>query len=430
MKNLHSLMKRYGKGSLVCLAAAVGAAVMLGSTCSVLNKAPTVPVISGPSAGVVGVPVTFKATATDPENDSIAFQFDWGDSSIGVWTNLIASGETASVAYTYSDSGTFSVKTKAKDRKGKESDWSAPVSCQLGIVQFSWPDSLIGEISLDANAEDRCLVTPDGRFLYVAHLDANFVTPVRLADHAVLPHVIVGPKPFCLAATPDAQWLYVTCVGDSSVAVVRTSDNTVTTRIRVGPIPKAIAASPDGQYVYVAVSDRKILVVIRTIDNTVEDTIPLGHEPFDVVTEPTGQSVYVSLIVDELLGVISIPQLALVDTVSTGLFSKWLALSPDGEVLFVSNHTDSGIAVVRTSDLTVSAHINVADEYVGDIAVASSGDHLLASYWGGIKCVALPAYAVVDTAPYGDRGALAFSADGESLYLVADRKVLVLGKRQ
>jgi hypothetical protein len=39
---------------LACVAAAVGATVMLGSTCALFNKAPTVPVISGPSAGVAG----------------------------------------------------------------------------------------------------------------------------------------------------------------------------------------------------------------------------------------------------------------------------------------------------------------------------------------------------------------------------------------
>jgi hypothetical protein len=55
--------------------------VLLGAKCSLFNKAPTVPAVTGPAQGVAGVPVTFKATATDPDGDSIAFQFDWGDTT-------------------------------------------------------------------------------------------------------------------------------------------------------------------------------------------------------------------------------------------------------------------------------------------------------------------------------------------------------------
>jgi hypothetical protein len=50
MKYTTCMLKRYGKVLLVYVAAAVGAAVVMGSSCSVLNKAPTVPVVSGPSA--------------------------------------------------------------------------------------------------------------------------------------------------------------------------------------------------------------------------------------------------------------------------------------------------------------------------------------------------------------------------------------------
>jgi hypothetical protein len=63
----------------VLLAAAV--CVLLGAKCSLFNKAPSVPVVTGPTQGVAGVPVEFKATATDPEGDSIAFAFDWGDNT-------------------------------------------------------------------------------------------------------------------------------------------------------------------------------------------------------------------------------------------------------------------------------------------------------------------------------------------------------------
>jgi YVTN family beta-propeller protein len=401
---------------------------MLGSTCSVFNKAPSVPVISGPSAGVVGVPVTFKATATDPESDSIAFQFDWGDTTTPAWSNFIASGETLSLAHTFSDSGTFTVNAKAKDAKGKEASRSAAVACQVSSVQISWPDSLIGEIPLNYDP-DRCLVTPDGQYLYVTQPHEAVVTPIRLADRAVLARVEVGAGPFCMAVTPDAQWLYITCVDDSVVAVLRTSDNTVVKHVAVGPQPKGVSVSPDGLHAYVTLPGSDMLCVIRTQDNTVEDTIPLGLAPSYVVADADGQRLYVTMTTEHLLGAVNITQRSLTDTAAVGQFPNRLNISADGSLLYVANQTDSGIAVIRTSDLSVLAHIGMAELYLGDIAVAPSGKYLLGSYWRGIECVALPAFTVVDSAPYGVRGALAFSPDGESLYVTDYKKVLVLGKR-
>ncbi|OYD15837.1 hypothetical protein CH330_04610 [candidate division WOR-3 bacterium JGI_Cruoil_03_51_56] len=45
------------KTLVLVVAPSVAAFVLLGSTCGMFNKAPSVPEISGPSAGAVGVPV-------------------------------------------------------------------------------------------------------------------------------------------------------------------------------------------------------------------------------------------------------------------------------------------------------------------------------------------------------------------------------------
>ena len=101
---------------------------MCSSTCAGFNKAPTVPVISGRSAGVVGVPVTFKATAPDPENDSVAFHFDWGDSSTLAWADLFVSDKLGFRQASSAGSGTagtiparFSHPASMFLRQGRES---------------------------------------------------------------------------------------------------------------------------------------------------------------------------------------------------------------------------------------------------------------------------------------------------------------------
>lgn len=103
---------------------AIAAVLLLGFSCRLANKAPDVPVVSGPSAGTVGVWLTFTATATDPEGDSISFGFDWSDSAGPAWTALVASGETVSVTKSFAYDGDHMTRVKCRDRKGKESDWS------------------------------------------------------------------------------------------------------------------------------------------------------------------------------------------------------------------------------------------------------------------------------------------------------------------
>jgi len=135
------------RAALTLAVAAIGAAALLASSCNLFNKAPTVPVISGPSIGVMGVPATFKAVATDPEGDSVAFGFDWSDSSGPPWTGLVASGETLSVSRTFTDSGTYMVRVKAKDKKAKASDWCHPESLRVITTVRDYPDTIYAGIA-------------------------------------------------------------------------------------------------------------------------------------------------------------------------------------------------------------------------------------------------------------------------------------------
>jgi hypothetical protein len=64
------------RDALLYTGAALAALVLLGAKCDLFNKAPSVPVVTGPTHDVAGVPVAFTATTTDPDGDSVAYQFD------------------------------------------------------------------------------------------------------------------------------------------------------------------------------------------------------------------------------------------------------------------------------------------------------------------------------------------------------------------
>jgi DNA-binding beta-propeller fold protein YncE len=429
MKNLHSLMKRYGKVLFVCVAAAVGAAVMLGSSCAVFNKAPTVPVISGPSAGVVGVPVTFKATATDPENDSIAFQFDWGDATALSWSALIASGETTSVTHAYTDSGSFSIRAKAKDQKGKGGGWSAGQALGILTAGGCYPDSVYAEIP---TADGGCAgaITPDGKYLYAASGDgAMKVTPIRLADRTALPAITLEADPEDIVASIDGSHLFVSLPGADKVVAIRTSDQMIDTEVSVAHGPEELAVTPDGQFLLAAIADPGYLLVLRASDLCVIDTIPSDEHLLHIVTDRAGEYVYATVM--ERIMVFSLTSRSVVDTIEEISNPGSLGLSYDGRHLYVGSWDDTGFVVIHLPDRTVERRLNVGEKDIRDFAPTADDEYMMLSYLRGVKHVDTRTYSVVDSLVLTgeNRRAMVMHPKADTLYVVGYRKVYLIGPR-
>ncbi|UCG43131.1 MAG: hypothetical protein JSU73_00510, partial [candidate division WOR-3 bacterium] len=66
----------------------------------------------------------FVSTAADPDGDSVAIRFDWGDGDTSNWSSWAASGDTISMKHSWSDSGTYLIRAQARDTKDGTSDWS------------------------------------------------------------------------------------------------------------------------------------------------------------------------------------------------------------------------------------------------------------------------------------------------------------------
>jgi YVTN family beta-propeller protein len=371
MKYTTCLLKRYGKGLLVCVAAAVGAAVMLGSTCSVLNKAPTVPVISGPSAGVVGVPVTFKATATDPEGDSIAFQFDWGDSSALAWTNLIVSGETTSVQHTYADSGSFSIKVKAKDAKGKEGDWAGATSVRVIAGQGTYPDSLVGRVQVGSDV-GAVVFSVDDQYLYVAQTQDASLLVMSLASLEFVDTVPVGDWPSDLELSPDGAYLYVANLMSGDISVVRTSDNVEVARVPVGSRPESFDLTPDGQSLYVGCRDEDSVAVVDIASRTVTRKFAVGTTPRSVAVLPNGQGVLVCESGDSAVTLFSIPSGNIIASRKLAGRAN-LVLPVSGDKAYVGS-SDGGLTIVSTLDLAVLSTLAVGGD-PSDAALSPNGSY-------------------------------------------------------
>jgi hypothetical protein len=85
----------------------------------------------GPNSGDAGESYTYESTTTDPEGDKISFLFDWGDGTYSQWTDFKNSGEVASASHSWSKSGDYEIRVKAKDEHGVLSEWSDSLSISL-----------------------------------------------------------------------------------------------------------------------------------------------------------------------------------------------------------------------------------------------------------------------------------------------------------
>lgn len=89
------------------------------------NNAPATPTITGTQDGKAGEPYEYSISTSDPENDQIFYYIDWGDDTNSDWQGPYTSEEAITISHSWIERDTYTIKVKARDDKGAESDWKA-----------------------------------------------------------------------------------------------------------------------------------------------------------------------------------------------------------------------------------------------------------------------------------------------------------------
>jgi outer membrane protein assembly factor BamB len=87
------------------------------------NQPPNPPIIRGPASGKVKHSYNYTFNSTDPNEDNIFYYIDWGDNTNSGWIGPNPSGHEITQTHTW-PKGTYTIKAKAKDNYGYESDWA------------------------------------------------------------------------------------------------------------------------------------------------------------------------------------------------------------------------------------------------------------------------------------------------------------------
>jgi len=98
---------------------------------SIGNSPPNKPTISGQTKLKPNKEYEFTFSTTDPNGDDVSYYVDWDDGTFTDWTSPSASGTPIKLKHKWTTKAAFTIKCKAKDTSGAESDW--------GVLQVSTP---------------------------------------------------------------------------------------------------------------------------------------------------------------------------------------------------------------------------------------------------------------------------------------------------
>jgi len=107
---------------------------------SIDNEPPAIPSVDGPSKGKPNTEYEYSISSSDPENENLYYYIDWGDGSSDSDLGPYSSDEDITKTHTWSEKEDYTIRVKAKDTNGLESDWgtfetSIPLTRNKQIIE-------------------------------------------------------------------------------------------------------------------------------------------------------------------------------------------------------------------------------------------------------------------------------------------------------
>ena len=126
-------MNRSHVGLIVALSAALTLVLVPSCRRNHAASVPTVP--AGPDSCFTDTTYAFTTIVADPDGDSVAVRFDWGDSTFSDWSVPVASGDTVALTHAWPDTGTYQVIAQARDAALLTSGWSAALAVRMVVAR-------------------------------------------------------------------------------------------------------------------------------------------------------------------------------------------------------------------------------------------------------------------------------------------------------
>ncbi|HDQ98711.1 MAG TPA: hypothetical protein ENN51_00280 [candidate division WOR-3 bacterium] len=86
------------------------------------NTPPEPPLMTGPTRLRPNDTLVLAVWSVDPDGDSLSYRIAWGDGAESDWSRWYSSGDRATFAHAYGDSGVFEAVTRARDHSVESAD--------------------------------------------------------------------------------------------------------------------------------------------------------------------------------------------------------------------------------------------------------------------------------------------------------------------
>lgn len=145
-----------------------------------VNTPPAPSTPSGPTSGYTSTSYTYSTSTTDPNGDSLRYEFDWGDGSTTT-TGYYCPGMTVSASHTWESPGTYYVKVRARDPYSSWTSWSESLTVNIHAGTGTCPTLFVwnGSTYLDYSAID--IHNPNGK-------DVIREVPIQSEDVGISKH--------------------------------------------------------------------------------------------------------------------------------------------------------------------------------------------------------------------------------------------------
>lgn len=344
---------------------------IINITSNTIPNTPSTP--SGVGSGYINMYYNFSSFSVDPNDDSISYQFDWGNGDTSIWSIFLPSGMPISLRYAWPDSGIYLVRSRVKDSRGAISGWTFGHQIIVRRNGAPIPNYEIATISVGSNPIG-IITLPNDNYLYVTNNNSANVSVIRTSDNMVTATIPVQTEPSGLTALPNGNYVYVANSGSNNVSVIRISDNTVTATIPLGQFPYGIAATTAGDYVYVANKGSDNVSVIRTSDNTVISTITVGSGPTSICALPNGNYIYVTNEASNTISVIRTSDNTVISVISILSTPHSLTASASSDELYLTHGTNS-VSIIETSTNTITSTFTVGNS-PADLTVLPNSNYV------------------------------------------------------
>lgn len=247
------------------------------------NQSPVVSDIelNVPSPVMTGSEVVLTALATDPDNNTLKYRWNFGDGSDQ--TDFIENR----VTHTFAEPGNYLVQVQVTDNNGGFVVGTTSVS-----VVNTLPDTLPTQsspIAVDVNSRIVWTVNPDNDS--VTMMDADTMTVIR--------EVSVGKDPVSVAIDKNGV-AWISCRDDDTVYLVNKEGIKLDTiQLNYGDSPYGIVSSPDGERIFLSLFGSGSVVEFSVTTKTMVNNLKVGSTPRALAVSGDGEFLLITRFISE-----------------------------------------------------------------------------------------------------------------------------------